>query len=239
VAKIFDPLYYSFADKDAPHVPVATTLEADEDYSIEAAAYAQLKNTGHTGALAPEYYGSWTFKLPIRHTGANRERRVRLLLIEYIDGICMRDICYGQSAPSFTEEHRLDILARILDGYARILHSGVDQGDCVPRNIMLVLGPRVKGSPPQVVQRIVLIDYNVSIILHLSPEEQKYHQVTKLPRNPMDIFWTASLDDFGQWVPEEWRKNSLKPQQRWLMKRFGGVHASTYAPVHRKLNVGG
>ena len=119
--------------------------------------------------------------------------------------------------PQFPEEDRLDILARILDGYARILHSGVDQGDCVPRNIMLVLGPRLTGSPPQVVQRIVLIDYNVSIILHLSPEEHKYHQVTKLPLNPLDIFWTASLDDFGQWVPEEWRKNSLKPQQRWLV----------------------
>lgn len=232
VAKIFDPLYYSFADKDAPSLPACTPLEADEDYSIEAAAYAQLKKTGHTGALAPEYYGSWTFKLPIRHAGVDRERHVRVLLIEHIKGVCMRDFCYGNSTPNFIEEHRLDVLARVLDGYVKVQHSGVDQDDCLPRNIMLVTRPEGNGSP-LVVQRIVLIDYNVATILHLSPEAQQYHQVTKLPRNPMDIFWNATLHDFGHWVPREWRKPGLKAQQQWLLGRFGGAAAPAYAPAYR------
>lgn len=45
-AKNFDPLYYSFQNENAPHRPVTTTLKADSDYSIEAAAYAHLQKTG-------------------------------------------------------------------------------------------------------------------------------------------------------------------------------------------------
>lgn len=59
MAKIFDPLYYSFQNPDAPRQPVATPLEADSDCSIEAAAYTHLQKTGQTGgSFTPAYYGS-------------------------------------------------------------------------------------------------------------------------------------------------------------------------------------
>jgi hypothetical protein len=240
-AKIFDPLYYSFQNENAPHRPVATTLKADSDYSIEAAAYVHLQKTGQTGAFAPEYYGSWTFTLPICHRGAQFERHVRLLLVEYVDGVCMRDLCYQESPPlAFTEEHRLDVLANILDGAARMDHSGINQRDLVPRNIMLQLEPEAEDSPeggrPRFVQRAVLIDYNISVVYHLSPEEWKYHEATELPMNPMDLFWNISLDDFGHWVPKRWQCSG-RAQQEWLMERFGGAHALAYAPLSRELKL--
>jgi hypothetical protein len=239
-AKIFDPLYYSFQNENAPHRPVATTLKADSDYSIEAAAYAHLQKTGQTAAFAPEYYGSWTFALPICHRGTQHERQVRLVLVEYIDGVCMRDLCCYQESPplalGFSEEHRLDVLADILDGAARMDHSGMNQRDLVPRNIMLKLEPEAEDERPRLVQRAVLIDYNISVVYHLSPEEWKYHEVTELPVNPMELFWNVSLDDFGHWVPQDWQCNE-RAQQEWLMGRFGGLNALAYAPVSRELRL--
>ncbi|KAL2138412.1 hypothetical protein VTI28DRAFT_6846 [Corynascus sepedonium] len=241
VAKIFDPLYYSFENENAPHRPVATTLVADSHYSIEAAAYTHLQETGHTGGFAPEYYGSWTFELPIRHRGIQHERYVRLLLIEYIDGVCMRDLCYRESAAlDFTEEHRLDVLARILDGDTKLEHSGIDQCDLLPRNIMLKLEPEAEDplgkGQPRVVQRAVLIDYNISVVYHLSLEEWKYRESTELPLNPIDVFWSTSLDDFGYWVPQSWQGNR-RAQQEWLIERFGGQNALAYAPVSSELEL--
>jgi hypothetical protein len=240
-AKIFDPLYYSFQNENASYRPVATTLAADSDYSIEAAAYTHLQKTGQTGAFAPQYYGSWTFTLPICHRGTQHERHIRLVLIEYIDGVCMRDLCYQESPPlGFTEEHRLDVLANILDGAARMDHSGMSQRDLVPRNIMLKLEPGAENSPeeerPRVVQRAVLIDYNISVVYDLSPEEWRYHGATELPVNPMDLFWNMSLDDFGHWVPKRWQCSG-RAQQEWLMERFGGANALAYAPLSRELKL--
>lgn len=245
VAKIFDPLYYSFENENAPYRPVATTLAADSDYSVEAAAYAHLQKTGHTGGFAPEYYGSWTFTLPILHRGIQHKRHVRLLLMEHIDGVCMRDLCSRESTTlGFSEEHRLDVLALILDSHARLEHSGLDQRDLAPRNIMLKLEPEAeaedrlgKGRPRvRVVQRAVLIDYNIAVVYHLAPEAEKYRKSAELPLNPIDMFWSTSLDDFGYWVPQSWQGNR-RAQQEWLIERFGGQNALAYAPVSTELEL--
>lgn len=68
VAKIFDALYCRFSYKLAPH-PQDVVAEADKDYTAETAAYERLASAGTTGKWAPEYYGSWTFSLPITTKG--------------------------------------------------------------------------------------------------------------------------------------------------------------------------
>jgi serine/threonine protein kinase len=167
------------------------------------------------------------------------------VLVEYIDGVCMRDLCYQESAPlGFTEEHRLDVLASILDGVARMDHSGINQRDLLPRNIMLKLELEAEDSLEEgrprvvqrVVQRVVLIDYNISVVYHLAPEEWEDDEVIELPLNPIDLFWNMSLDDFGYWVPKGWQCNR-RAQHEWLMKRFGGPNALAYAPVSRELEL--
>jgi hypothetical protein len=115
-------------------------------------------------------------------------------------------------------------------------HSGMNQRDLVPRNIMLKLEPEAEDERPRLVQRAVLIDYNISVVYHLSPEEWKYHEVTELPVNPMELFWNVSLDDFGHWVPQDWQCNG-RAQQEWLMGHFGGLNALAYAPVSRELRL--
>lgn len=57
VAKIYDPLYYSFVT-DIGHCPSDVVLRADSDYTQEAAAYEHLERAGQTGSFAPAYFGS-------------------------------------------------------------------------------------------------------------------------------------------------------------------------------------
>lgn len=52
VAKVYDPLYYSFPHTDLPSVPCDVTWLADEDYSREAAAYEHLQNIVQAGSFA-------------------------------------------------------------------------------------------------------------------------------------------------------------------------------------------
>ncbi|KAH7271775.1 hypothetical protein B0J15DRAFT_522693 [Fusarium solani] len=67
VAKIYDPLYYSFSDPDFG-TPVDVTYRADQDYSREAAAFEDLKADGADGRFSPKYYGAWTFDMPLTGT---------------------------------------------------------------------------------------------------------------------------------------------------------------------------
>ncbi|KAL1847958.1 hypothetical protein Daus18300_013761 [Diaporthe australafricana] len=57
VAKIYDPLYYSFSS-DIGNYPCDVVLRADEDYAREVAAYECLTRAGQTGSFAPAYFGS-------------------------------------------------------------------------------------------------------------------------------------------------------------------------------------
>lgn len=57
VAKIYDPLYYSFSS-DIGNYPCDVVLRADEDCAQEVAAYECLTRAGQTGSFAPAYFGS-------------------------------------------------------------------------------------------------------------------------------------------------------------------------------------
>ncbi|KAK3291140.1 uncharacterized protein B0H64DRAFT_409910 [Chaetomium fimeti] len=223
VAKIFDPLYYSFRDKVAPSNPTDVTFDAEVDYCSEAAAYEHLRRGGRTGSFAPSYYGSWTFTLPIRHEGVVRQRQVRMVLIEHINGVCLHGLCWDkQLALRCHESYRLGVLAAILDAYVKLMHAGVEQMDLAPRNVILAPGPQ-DTSAPQPIPRVVIIDYAWAVVYHRAKEEVKSAswQAGKFPRNPMGYFWNYPLDDFGYWIPSAWDENRRRKQE-WLMKEFGG-----------------
>lgn len=57
VAKIYDPLYYSFVS-DIGSYPCDVVLRADHHYTQEVAAYECLTRAGQTGSFAPAYFGS-------------------------------------------------------------------------------------------------------------------------------------------------------------------------------------
>ncbi|KAH6855565.1 hypothetical protein B0I37DRAFT_389139 [Chaetomium sp. MPI-CAGE-AT-0009] len=224
VAKIFDPLYYSFENREVAHVPVLVTLKADAHYTHEAAALDHLARRAQTSGgaelLAPKYFGSWTFTLPITHAGRKIERAVRLVLIENINSPSIRTMCLTPSAlASYTEQDRLAIFATVLDRFARQCHAGVNQRDLAARNVPL----------PQP----VIIDYNTALVFELTRSGKHPSQLDELPPNPMEMFWTSNFDFLG-WTPEAWDDNS-KARQQWLKARFGGEAASQYAPVSDEL----
>lgn len=244
VAKIYDPMYYSFK-RWIGHKPFDVVTEADRDYSHEAAAYEYLQEIGQTGPFAPLYYGSWTFPLPIISRGKTHTRPVRLILIECLGGTSIRGTlirnhvdCEEKDAYHYPEEYRLEVLALAMDGYVRQLHSGIDQLDFADRNVMLVprqAGPNIPVVAGLALPRVVLIDYNAAIIFTQSNMERRPHMDWPRPCNPIFYFWDESMDNFVGWVPLEWHRNP-KFMQEWLQKRFGTEEMrKLYNPVEEEL----
>lgn len=231
VAKVFDPLYYAFVS-DFGYSPVRVVDKADKDYSREAAAYEHLCRFGQTGLFAPDYFGSWTFNLVISHNGQTHQRPVRLVLIEHLAGACMRDLII-QDGTRLSEQYRLQVMAILLDGIVKMEHSGLGQRDISPRNVIILPPPdtQVAEARPQ---RVVLIDYNISIIWELSKYGKLPFQLLKQPQNPMKRFWDDWMVDFDDWVPAAW---SQKPRllQEWLLREFGGHRKMRYEPIEEKL----
>lgn len=244
VAKIYDPMYYSF-ECNSSHQPHDTVCQADSDYSREAAAYEHLQKNVSSSSFAPQYFGSWTFDLIIRRGDreVSKTRPVRMILMERLDGMStMRDMRVRNSpipeasddAFHYPEDFRLEVLAVAMDGYARMLHSGLDQRDFASRNIMLDMSvkrapfgqdvPMVSGIP---LPRIVLVGYNTSIVHSLRTAAQQgdhlqQHRTTPLPINPMQLWWGMPMNEFVGWVPHEWH-STPRLKREWLQKRFGGM----------------
>ncbi|KAL2144027.1 hypothetical protein VTI28DRAFT_9709 [Corynascus sepedonium] len=128
VAKIYDPLYYSFYHKEVSSVPCDVTRFADQDYSREAAAYEHLDAVGQAGSIAP--------------------KQRRLILIEYLPGKSIRELCAGPvpAAAAFDEAYRLEILARILDDEANLRFKGINHNDLAACKVILhaLLLPKAK-----------------------------------------------------------------------------------------------
>ncbi|KAH6641334.1 hypothetical protein F5144DRAFT_563217 [Chaetomium tenue] len=233
VAKIYDPLYYSFASKIAESVPCDVTWLADQDYSREAAAYQHLQNVKQTGAFAPRYFGSWTFTIGIRIGSTIQSRPVRLILIEYIQGPSLREL---YSAARFDDAYRLEVLARVLDGDAKLRLSGIDQRDLAARNVVLKFPSGVtEEAQPKTMPRLVLIDYNSSVVYAKTIRGRGPCDGMTLPPNPMWLHWDDPLQEFWGWIPDEWQRKP-RLRQEWLRKRFGGKDTvRSYAPVPDKL----
>ncbi|KAG8161213.1 hypothetical protein KVR01_009477 [Diaporthe batatas] len=235
VAKIYDPLYYSFLES-LGRQPRDCVNEADKDYTNEVAAYEQLRRHGQTGSFAPEYHGSWTFTLPVTVKGNPQRRDIHLVLIELLNGVSIQDTqiqnsedkSKGLDSFHFPEEYRLEILARAMDGYVKQLKIGLDQRDFAGRNVMLVsdkANPQGEEICGLTIPRVVLVDYNIAKVANMSLETR-----TWLPSNPAAVFWDQCLwEDFNGWVPNQWQ--DWKLQQDWLLWRFNGEnHRHLYYP---------
>lgn len=235
VAKIYDPMYYSF-EWNYSHQPHDTVWQADSDYSREAAAYQHLQTNMSSSSFAPQYLGSWTFDLPVRHQKIHRTRPVRMILMERLDGMCTLRGMRVRNSPNpedaddafhYPEKFRLEVLAVAMDGYVRILHSGLDQRDFASRNIMLGISAKPSAEAPTIISglaltRVVLVDYNTSVVYGLLTTQNDYSQRHRtLPINPMQFWWGMPMNEFVGWVPHEWH-STPRLKREWLKERFGG-----------------
>ncbi|KAI0431901.1 P-loop containing nucleoside triphosphate hydrolase protein [Xylaria sp. FL1042] len=252
VAKIYDPLYYSPRHSFAESVPQDVVLVADTDYSCEAAAYSYLQTTKslQKPGFAPEYYGSWTFELPLTLQGKKYRRSIRLILIEHLPGSSIRDLYKrkhgdysfdNSSEPNafhYDEAYRLDVLAELFEGIVRQHYAGIDQHDLAPRNVMLVPSPE-DAIPPGCVPRVVLIDYNGARVYEYTKYGRFPSQDLSLPINPAQYFWHGAPVDFYGWAPLRWfyRHQGTRAYQEWLLTRFGGNNMSRFSPIAEKLEL--
>jgi len=198
--------------------------EADEDYSVEAAAYEALQTASETGSSAPEYHGCWTFSLPINIDGNQSIRPIRLIVMEQLNGTSITgtriqnnpDKGMGTDSFHYPEEYRLEVLARAMDGYVRQLSLGINQKDFTGRNVMLVTPSAPVNEEADVVSgirmpRVVLVDYNHAQLYKIS--------LKLLPMSPVEVFWDGDLwEDFGRWAPLDWDDETL--MREWLLSKF-------------------
>ncbi|KAL2015018.1 hypothetical protein VTK56DRAFT_6518 [Thermocarpiscus australiensis] len=242
VAKIYDGLEYALANgwgDDCMYL-------ADMHYSREAAAYESIP-LRFQGNIAPRYFGSWTF--PLRTGAYGKQRWVRMILIEHIQGECMLDIILrakgeargGTQQKAWNDEprmvdyrllppekERLDILARIVEAELNIWwYGGVMHGDVGPRNVMI---SRSKTS--NAVSRVALIDFNAAYVLHRC---EKGRQIIAtlgigkgLPVSPIERYWYGAdfsyRGIYSEWIPESWGVNDADiadtHAMEWLVSRW-------------------
>ncbi|KAJ8111334.1 hypothetical protein OPT61_g6043 [Boeremia exigua] len=215
VAKIYDPLCYNPTD-DSDVVGRAT-----EAYSCEAAAYRHLQQHPEISDIVPTFYGTWSFDLSvcISHNGliTLQSRQVHFILIEYIQGPSMDKI----NPHEISEHARLVILKQCIDAEIRILHTGLEHRDYVPRNIIL-LGSDYETPRVQV----KVIDFNFcELLVHPGYPDQRFAQKTissfnrwapKLVNPVMRYF--GNLDDFADLG---WCSEDRYTTKKWMWKTFG------------------
>lgn len=253
-AKIYDPLYYSFANRIATHTPEDVVRIADGEYAREATAYERLERVSgrslpqhlrrsgngdgdrdddtKTRHFAPRYHGAWTFSLPLG-TG---HRSVRLILLEYLKG---KDMCafereqigYETEGPNtwhLDRRFRLDVVAGVLEAWNWLRGAGIWHRDLEGRN-MLVVG---EENP-----RVLVVDYGIAVVWDRTTEEarMRFHRPPRgeLVENPMETFWMGVPRQVVGWVPRGWdREGNLRLWQEWLLDRFGeGKTARRFEPV--------
>lgn len=224
-AKIYDPLYYNLTLEIGHHAR-NVIFQAENDYSTEANAYEHLQSAGKTGSLAPAYYGSWTFCLPISINGKSQTRHVRMILIERFHGITIHgtrvknhpEHDMGLDSFHYPEQFRLEVLARAMDSFARLLHVGLEIRYFTGRNVFLVQNDSDSSTPSTDMSgglplpRIVLINYSHSRIMPLGGSLTR----PALPENPISL--SLSYDISGRF--EGWAPLECDVEREGLLQRF-------------------
>lgn len=128
------------------------------------------------------------------------------------------------------------MLAKALDGDARLMHAGINHRDVAPRNLMPVPAPQ-EMNDPQPLPRVVLIDYNIAEIYERSKTGRWEWQDHELPQNPAELYWNRSAEiwDFRYWLPKRFRIFYKRVQQVWLLEQFCGERTASYHPLEREL----
>jgi hypothetical protein len=215
VAKIYDPLFYPpYRDGHSRRSDVV--MWADYDYSREAAAYNELRGP-FEGKIIPKYHGSWTCDVTVDTPWGPWKRPVRLILMEFINGVRMLDL----DPEKLTEEQRANIMVKAIDAERAISFHGVSHRDFSPRNI-ICSGNGLGGAE----LRVAIIDFNVSVVRRLAsfpiPKKSSH-----LPVSPIKCWWSL----LGEFAEHGWVPDPVDEMGEWLWKHWGG--SPLYQPVVR------
>ncbi|KAF1917636.1 hypothetical protein BDU57DRAFT_513989 [Ampelomyces quisqualis] len=218
VAKVYDPLYYTWHDPENPwNLDVAAY--ADRDYITEAAAYSELCDTKFPGDITPTYHGSWTISIPTGSNGIESFRDVRLVIMENIHGVSMQNL----DPTTLTGRERENIMARLIEADIDLRFSGVVHEDLMPRNVMLSL----LDSSQKYLDggfRLCMIDFEACEF----PKDENGTGPAPRFHNPL-FYWIGQQwwIDWG-WLPKE------EEAYEWMWNMWGnGGNEGKYVVVHR------
>lgn len=215
IAKIYDPLYYPFADEDFPHIPNDVVARAEDDFAVESAAYSRLdKHLG--GGLIPKFHGSWLLDIPLK----DLHRSVGFILMEYIQGVPLDQL----DPKSHTTEERLRVLALAMEAEVQLQFAGVMHEDIAPRNI-ICSDKNLRAED----LGVRIIDFNFVTILPLHGVDAPC-SYEELPESPMEWFRESRPAEMRQWVPEGW---GTREWNQWLTGTWSG--STKFKPVPKHL----
>lgn len=240
--KVFDAFFW-YKEIDITQSNLKVTILADSAFSDEYGAYHYLYECGRTGFpdLAPEFYGGWTAKVTSVHPAfENKTRKVAVLALEYVDGVCLQKLFLPPHAPALStielykdssapasfstdQEQRMKIVAQLMDGTLTQEFLGLDHCGLHPKNVIVTmrnLGQQLEEP------RAVLVDYCQAWIDHMRTEPVKLWQHWPTKPHPLMRFGWHRLDPFRGWIPSEWRGpehdiDDTPLLDQWMVKRFG------------------
>ncbi|KAK2042638.1 hypothetical protein LZ31DRAFT_500431 [Colletotrichum somersetense] len=256
--KIFDPLFWhKFVGVAQRSVKITT--QADSAFSDEFGVYHHLYGhylTGFSGAdfdrtgfssVAPEFFGGWTTTLTSSHDAfANQTRKVAVLALEYIEGVCLQQL-FRRSGPtqetvtldakktngptaSFgtNQTQRMHLIAQLMDGTVAQEFRGVNHCCVQPKNVIITM-----TNMGQLLEkpRAVLVDYSQAVVDSLRTEPVKMWEYFPKKPHPIIRFSWSRLVAFEGWVPGDWQGpkhdvDDCPKLDRWILSTFGTL-AST------------
>ena len=144
VAKFYDPFYFDHVQDD-----VDPFLTVDYEYARETSAYQYLNNEG---SETPFYYGSFSCNFPM----SNGSRAVRLILIEYVKGVCMDTL----DPASLSQIARQNIMESVVRAESYLFARRFNHDDVFPRNV-IIQSKTTQGFEDRGL-RVKLIDFSTS-----------------------------------------------------------------------------
>lgn len=235
VAKLYDGLHYPVYDWRG----LDCMYLAEMDYSREAAAYEAIPSALQ-GAAVPRYFGSWTASIECRPSPPTSCRRVRMILMEFIDGESLLDTILGAGAylesdgkidlsevdyqilPPVPE--RLDVLAAVIEAYVALFHAGVVHKFETSLEDVVVL----RSQPG----RVVIIDFHRALVLkryEWGRDFLRREGRCPKPMSPVERWWGGLVTStFGGWVPQSWFK-AKDMEKEWLCSRW--LSSRRYMPL--------
>ncbi|KAL3261939.1 hypothetical protein ABHI18_003301 [Aspergillus niger] len=193
VAKFYDPTYYEIEYlSDNPFV------EAGYEYSHESAIYTRCSEI--QGTSIPRFFGSYTLR--ITRPGEQTTRLVRLILIEYINGMPMSQLIPG----TFTRQQRQSILRQIVDAESALYAKDILLRDFHQRNIVIEPNEVKEGGGV----RAVIIDQGLSTIGRTWRPWDKEYEDQWFPGvyiSPL-LRWRVSYgrhEKFEDWIDWQWQ----------------------------------
>lgn len=255
IAKIYDPLFYKKLHPLGPWIRLDTVSSADGEYSKEAAAYMEFHKAGANDPMVrdfvPRYYGSWTIMVknegwgnsgtrPSADSAIRSERPVRVILMEFLDGCHITDIC-GQlcdrdgweylEPPQFAdstknEERARNMHLRLLRGLTALDYHGI-RAEFFNTDSFVLLEEEEEDSAetPAGLQRlgdvrIVMINHDCTSVSRYNVDRLKPKDYLKRPLHPASTEFTPDrMQCLAGWFPLEWLDDN-KLFQDWAHKWF-------------------